>query len=236
MQQLPSNYRQTDWAHQDLRPKLTLRRLQEEPIDAVNRIAGDIGPRRATSLAEAQAAAYLDGRLRRAGMRVSPDTFSSPASVGWDGVLLGVFALISTALYYWLPLPSLLLALWNLALVCWRLTRPRQPLLAPRRDSQNIIGTRAVNRNPRWRVVMLAPLDSPLIKGRFLRWLTDEWRPLIGRVVACGLLAVFGAIGMLDAGMMAGWWYAQFVPLAYLLVLGVADVLLMRAAASPGAT
>src|SRR5438552_9120006 len=98
----------------DIRPGQYLRRLREDPLDAVNRIAGEIGPRRATSLAEAQAAAYLDGRFRRAGLRVSVDPFRAASSVGGDGALLAVLALISVALYYWFPVPSLFLALWSL--------------------------------------------------------------------------------------------------------------------------
>src|SRR6266536_3319559 len=73
-------------------PGSLLRRLREAPQDAVNRIAGEIGARRATSLGEAQAAAYLDGRLRRAGLRVSADAFRAPAGVGWDGLALALLA------------------------------------------------------------------------------------------------------------------------------------------------
>ena len=73
-----------------LQPGSLLRRLREEPRDAINRIAGEIGARRATSLGEAQAAAYLDGRLRRAGLRVSAEGFRAPAGIGWDGVALAL--------------------------------------------------------------------------------------------------------------------------------------------------
>ena len=59
----------------DDQPRSLLRRLREDPTDAVNRIAVEIGARRPTSLGEAQAAAYLDGRMRRAGLRVSADAF-----------------------------------------------------------------------------------------------------------------------------------------------------------------
>src|SRR5689334_17960087 len=78
----------------DIRPGQHLRRLREHPLDAVNRITGEIGPRRATSLAEAQAAAYLDGRLRRAGLRVSIDPFRAPGGAGADGALLALLAMI----------------------------------------------------------------------------------------------------------------------------------------------
>src|SRR5437899_8558299 len=84
----------------DIRPGQYLRRLREDPLDAVSRIAGEIGPRGATSLGEARAAAYLDGRLRRAGLRVSADSFRAPRSAGADGPLLALPALLSVVLYY----------------------------------------------------------------------------------------------------------------------------------------
>src|SRR5205814_10681304 len=87
-------------------PRSLLRRLREDPTDAVNRIAAEIGARRPTSLGEAQAAAYLDGRMRRAGLRVSADAFRAAAGPGWDGTLLALLASIGCVLYYWLPLPS----------------------------------------------------------------------------------------------------------------------------------
>src|SRR5215212_8612405 len=105
-------------------PGSLLRRLRESPQDAVNRIAGDIGARRATSLGEAQAAAYLDGRLRRAGLRVSADAFRAPAGVGWDGLVLALLALVGVTLYYWVPLPSLALSVWNCAIALVAFLRP----------------------------------------------------------------------------------------------------------------
>src|SRR5690349_16998561 len=78
----------------DEQPRSLLRRLREDPLDAVNRIAAEIGARRPTSLGEAQAAAYLDGRLRRAGLRVSADAFRAAAGPGWDGALLALLATV----------------------------------------------------------------------------------------------------------------------------------------------
>jgi hypothetical protein len=219
-------------AEVDIRPGQHLRRLREDPLDAVNRIAGEIGPRRATSLAEAQAAAYLDGRLRRAGFRVSADPFRAPGSVGVDGLVLATLALASATLYYWLPLPSLSLALWSLAIAAVGLGQDGVPLLARRRPSQNVIATRATAQ-PRWRVVLLAPLDSPLLMGRLARLLGDDVWPVLGRLVACVLLTLFALAGLLD--VRRGWWYAQFVPAAYLTLVAIVDVWLLRAPATPGA-
>ncbi len=223
-------------ADMDARPGHTPRRLREHPLDAVNMIVGEIGPRRATSLPEARAAAYLDGRMRLAGLRVSADPFRAPVSIGAEGLLLALLALPGVALYYWLPLPSLFLFAWSLVIAVVAFGRPL-PLLARRRPSQNVIATRATTEAPRWRVVLLAPLDSPLAAGRLAQRFSSDRRPVIGRVVACGLLVLFALIGALNISLelsRAGW-YGQVLPAAYLLLLAILDVQSLRAAATPGA-
>lgn len=216
-------------------PASLLRRLREDPQDLVGHLAGTIGPRRATSLGEAQAAAYFDGRLRRAGLRVSVDTFEAPAGIGWDGVLIGLLGLASVLLYYWLPLPSLFLAGWNLGMAALAWWRPAAPLLQRRRTSQNVIATRAVNRQPRWRVVLLAPLDSPPVGDRW-RALLAARHQLAGRALASAALVVL-ALGALfgPLELRRALWYLQFAPAAYLLLLGAAAIWQARAPASPGA-
>jgi hypothetical protein len=222
----------------NIRPGHHLRRLREDPLDAVGRIAGEIGPRRPTALGEAQAAAYLDGRLRRAGLRVSADAFRAPRSGGADGPLLAVPALISVALYYRLPLPSLSLAIWGLVVAVALFIRPDIALLVRRRHSQNVIATRAADSPPRRRVVLRAPLDSPPVMGRWVRLLADDSRPQLGRVAAYGLLTLFALLA-LPAGipfeMRRALWLVQFAPTIYLLVLAGVELWLLRAPATPGA-
>ncbi|HWQ15932.1 MAG TPA: hypothetical protein VNL77_24245, partial [Roseiflexaceae bacterium] len=123
-------------------PGADIRRLREAPYEAMLRIAGEIGPRPATSLGEAKAAAYLDGRLRRAGMLVSADPFRTVPPAGWDGLVLALAALAAAILSFWLPLPALLLDVWNAGMAAL-LARRRVPLLGRRRVSQNVVATRA---------------------------------------------------------------------------------------------
>ena len=213
-----------------------LRRLREDPHDAIVRIAGEIGVRRATSLGEAQAAAYIDGRMRRAGMRVSVDAFRAPVGLAWDGLLIGLAALVGVVLYRWLPLPSLFLALWNVGLAAVMLWRPAAPLLRRRRPSQNVIATRALNSSPRWRVVLLAALDAPPASGRLTRLLATGQRPLFARLLASGLIALlgFGALfGPIELRRLL--WYVQFLPTGYLLLLCAFELRLAFAPATPGA-
>src|SRR5829696_1431829 len=125
--QHPMRHPQSIGGDDDDQPRSLLRRLREDPADAVNRIAVEIGGRQPTSLGEAQAAAYLDGRMRRAGLRVSADAFRAATGAGWEGTLLALLASISCMLYYWLPLPSLALAVWNMAIAMVALLRPGAP-------------------------------------------------------------------------------------------------------------
>jgi hypothetical protein len=223
-------------ADADEQPRSLLRRLREDPMDAVNRIAAEIGARRPTSLGEAQAAAYLDGRLRRAGLRVSADAFRAAAGPGWDGVLLALLATVGVVLYYWLPLPSLALALWNLAIAGVALARSGLPLLARKRQSQNVIATRALDQAPRWRVVLLAPLDTPPTTSAWARWLIAGRRAQLGRIIVCGLivvLAVLALAGPLELRRV--FWYAQIAGAAYVLLLGGIELWSMLAPTTSGA-
>jgi hypothetical protein len=228
--------KQTPAADTGAEPGSLLRRLREDPQEAINRIAGDIGGRRATSLGEAQAAAYLDGRMRRAGLRVSADAFRAPTGAGWDGVAVALLAVAGVVLFYWRPLPALALMLAALAFAFVGLLRPGAPLLARRRPSQNVVSTRALESAPRWRVVLLAPLDSPPAGGRLARALLAGPRPAIGRVAAGALILPLAALALSEIPLEVRrvLWYAQLLPAAYLVLMAVLDVWMMRAPATLG--
>jgi hypothetical protein len=232
------SYRPSDPDHSEpaLQPGSLLRRLRESPQDAIERIAGTIGARRSTSLGEAQAAAYLDGRMRRAGLRVSADALDAPAGIAWDGIVLALLAVISAILYYWLPLPSLALLLWNLAIAAVAFMRPSNPLLARRRPTQNVIATRALEASPRWRVVLLAPLDTPAAIGARARRLIAGTRPLLGRLIATVAMLLLGLaalIGPVEVRRL--FWYGQFIPVIYLCALAGCELWAARAPTSAGA-
>lgn len=122
-----------------------------------------------TSPAEAAAAAFVNGRLRRAGMGVSTYELRAVRRPGGAYVIVGALGLLATLLAVPAPLPSLLLALLLLGTLLYDAIGAPIPPVGPRRASQNIVGTRAVAeaaglapRPPRWRVVLLAPLDTPV--------------------------------------------------------------------------
>jgi hypothetical protein len=234
--QRPPRHPESIGGDADDQPRSLLRRLREDPADAVNRIAGEIGARWPTSLGEARAAAYLDGRMRRAGLRVSADAFRATAGPGWDGALLALLASIGCVLYYWLPLPSLALAVWNLAIAGVALLRPGAPLLARKRQSQNVIATRAIDNPPHWRVVLLAALDSPPATSALARRLTAGRRAELGRVIVCGLIVILALMALGGPlGLRQLLWYLQIAGALFLVILAGLEILSMFAPSTPGA-
>ncbi|MEM8530836.1 MAG: hypothetical protein AAGF95_08335 [Chloroflexota bacterium] len=210
-----------------------LRRLRTDPADTIWHLVDEVGARFATSLEEAQAAAYLDSRFRRSGLLVSVDTFTShTSSVGWDGVALGMIVLVAVIAFYWWPTISLGMILLGFALATRRLFRLSRPLLVQRRISQNVIGTRALSQSPIWRVVLLAPIDSPFVISRPLRLLV-QGHCAVGYVVAYTAVISLMIAFFMDAQTI--WWYAQFPFTTYILVVSIINGYTLFAPTSPGA-
>jgi hypothetical protein len=149
-------------------------------------------------------------------MNVSADPFLAPTSLSLTYLLLSLLGVLAALLAGGAPFPSLLLALWLLgvALIDARVV----PLLLPLsyRNSQNIVGNQACELPPRWRVVLLSPLDAPGEAG----WLSQyaRWRQSVGagRVLAFGLLALLSLLRLVRPSDL--WWYGQIVPVVYLLI------------------
>jgi len=206
------------------------RSAYDEVVEVSRYLLTAIGRRQATSLAEAQAAAYVDGRLRRAGMRVNADTFQAPINMGLLYPLLALLALGTGLLAHWLPLPASLFALWLLLVALSDGLIPLPPLLTIRRDCQNIIGTRASEQRPRWRVVLLAPLDSAPDRTIRNSWIAGQRMAVLGRSIALGLLALLASLHAIRPH--ENWSYAQALPLSYLLVTHL--LLPVRIGTAPG--
>jgi hypothetical protein len=87
-------------------------------------------------------------------------------------------------------------------------------------------------------VVLLAPLDSPPAMEKLVRLLADDVRAPVGRIAAFGLLVLFAILAMSTSEPLEirrAWWYAQFVPTGYLLLLALLEVRMFRLPATPGA-
>lgn len=195
---------------------MRVRSPRNDSLDVVRHLVTVIGPRRATSLAEAQAAAYIDGRLRRAGMRVSADTFSAPTCLGLTYALLFLLGLSTAVLTFWMPFLAVPLALCGLGLAVGDALVGPIPLFAPHRDSQNIVGTQASEKQPRWRVVILAPLDSLPSSSGIHRFTGPRRLAVLSRMTVFLLLALLALLQQVEPGGM--WKYGQLVLVACLLV------------------
>ncbi len=188
---------------------------RDAPLDIVQHLTTTVGPRLATSLAEAQAAAYVGGYMRRTGMRVSVDTFRAASSLGPGYRLLAALGFVAASLAGWQPWLALLLAVWGLLMVLSDGLVTPLPTLAPRRDSQNVVGTRASEKRPLLRVVLLAPLDTP--NGSSARCFGGRQRiAVIGRVIAFSVLVGFNVALLWRQQNI--WWYLQALPALYLLL------------------
>jgi hypothetical protein len=97
------------------------------------------------------------------------------------------------------------------------------PTFAPRHDSQNIVATRpcasaegsAATQQPRWRFVLLAPLDSPITDyGQRQTFLLTSWP--IGRILAFALLVLILVLLVFDARTL--WYIMLAIPPIYLFI------------------
>lgn len=211
-------------------------RLLETPFDIAAQIVETIGPRPPGSIGEAKMAAFLDARLRQAGLRLSAESYRAFRFPGYDGIIIGTLAVIGVIGFYWMPLLAILIfaASFGAAFLTWRYDTP---LLAQRILSQNVIATRAASGVMRWRLVVLAPLSSPPAVGRRLAAISAGLTGLVGRTVAAGLLLALGvaATTPLPLNVRIWLWYAQAAPAIVLLAQGIAALIVQRAPATPGA-
>jgi hypothetical protein len=205
----------------------------------VSHLVTQIGKRPATSRQEATAAAYINGRLRGAGLKVNTDRITSASRRGVMLSILTLLGAIAALLSVWMPLISFFGALGVLGMLLFDALIAPLPQIAPRHESQNIIGTRAIQgsggmlpRAPRWRVVLLAPLDSPYAE-QGLRGLAGLGRgAVIARMAALGLAAGIALwLWLVGDGR---WWYVQIAPASYLLLTALSGLISPRHPASDG--
>ncbi len=208
----------------------------ETPFAIAAQIVETIGPRPPGSMGEAKVAAFLDARLRQAGFRLSAESYHALRPPGYDGMVVGILAVLGVIGFYWMPLPAILIfaVSWGASFLSWLYDTP---LLAPRIASQNVVATRAAADVMRWRLVMLAPLSSPPAARRWLVASGTDQTGLIGRTVAATLLLALGiaANAPLPLDLRLWLWYAQAAPATVLFAQGVIALIVQHAPATPGA-
>lgn len=221
------------------------------PEEAVERspylleLAEAIGPRPATSDAEARAADYISGALSARGLAVETQEFDSPRTYSWAYVLYGVLTIASAVLARWVPWPALILAL-AVAVVMRRDLDSRGGLssLMPKGPSQNVIARHEPKqrRGERLRkVVVVAHYDSARASLAFSPGMVKNFSFTFGLMKACTWLVPLLIVPQLPFFKMQQrfglWpWYVLLVPAAYLLIplfINVHRELFMRP--TPGA-
>jgi hypothetical protein len=201
---------------------------RDEALTIISHLA-EIGPRRAGSPQEATAAAFINGRLRRAGMGVTTHSLLvSPRRRRLYGAAAaaGLFAAL-TAIF--LPLPALALALAAIITLIIDAAIGPLSLIRPYQASQSIIGVQAIaggaglaSRSPRWRVVLLAPLDSPTEATKLSALAGPSRSAAIARMIT---LTLVGLAAMAEILSPRHGWALLVVPTAILLALQLAGSL-----------
>ncbi len=139
---------------------LPVLRRREDPIEAVHKIADEIGARPVTSIAEAQTAAYVASRLRRSGLQVWTDPFLTHASAGNDGLIIALLASVSIGIWNYNRLYALTIAVTTFVVAILLTNTFSRYFRRAASESQNVIATNASHGPATRRVVLLVPLDT----------------------------------------------------------------------------
>lgn len=133
-------------------------------MEHVNQLADTIGPRPATTDAEAQAAEYIETIFASRGLDVERQDFECPRTDAWAGIVHGVLLLAAAVLSIWWSLPALAIAVIAVVLIWLDLGMQFSVgRFFGRGPSQNIIARHVprARRNERLkRVVIVAHYDS----------------------------------------------------------------------------
>lgn len=167
----------------------------------VAELIAQLGPRPATSAAEAMAAAQINARLRQAGFSVATHSLPAAAHPGTRFAPAAIGLMVAIGLAAWQPVVGIALGFWLMALLLIDGIYAPLPPLRQRRISQNIIAVRPIEASdtqtppqPRWRLVLLAPLDTPPVWRGLARLIAPTYEGLLARLVLGSLpLAIAAA-------------------------------------------
>lgn len=207
-------------------------------IEHVQHLADTIGPRPATTDAEAQAAEYIEGVFRERGLEVERQEFECPRTYSWAYVAYHALTIGAAVLSRWFGWPAFALALVSAVMLWFDLdTRWGLSNLMPKGPSQNIIARHIpkVRRNERTRrVVVVAHYDtaksslafSPgMVKNFSATFALLKWTTFLTPVV------IFISALPWTKALKPWSWYATLVVAAYLvvpLIINVHRELLMK--------
>ncbi|HEX9093032.1 MAG TPA: M28 family peptidase [Coriobacteriia bacterium] len=201
----------------------------------VMELAERIGPRPATTDAEADAADYIQGVFEARGLEVERQEFDSPRTYSWAYALYHVLTLASAVASRWFPAPALVAA-GVTAIVFWLDLDTRFGLtsIMPKGPSQNLIARHVprVGRNERaHRIVVVAHYDSARASLAFAPGMVRGFATTFGLMKAC-TIAVPVLILLAETPWLRDlpgvWalvpWYVTLAASAYLLIPLVINV------------
>jgi hypothetical protein len=195
----------------------------------VEALAGEIGPRPATSEAESRAAAYLEAVFNARGLETEVQTFDTPRTYGWAYVIYHVLALGSAGLlglgdaWNWVALALSAITAFFFAMdldTRWGLSH-----LMPKGVSRNVIA-RHIPRSRRGdrlrKVVVVAHYDSARASLAFSPGLVKNFNVTFGllKIITFGIpvFALAIALPWTNDTVDKYLWYACLAFSAYLLV------------------
>lgn len=197
---------------------LPIHRHRENPMEAVSKIADEFGARPVTSFAEAQTAAYVGSRLRRAGMQVWTDPFRTSPPTGSGSFMVALVAISVVILWGINPAYAFASAVVACVLALLSASPRIRHLGIHDRESQNVIGIQPALKPPTRRVVLLVPLDSHQPPDPI-----SSFEARIGATVA--LLTIMGIelIAPLDIPVVVRF-LLLIMPVAYIVVASIAEL------------
>jgi len=198
-----------------------------EAIQYVRDLADRIGPRPATTDAEAEAADYIQDLFVARGLEVERQEFVCPRTYGWAYVLYHVLTLAAVGSVFWpfMRWPAFAVAALSAFLMWMDLdTRFGLTSLMPKGPSQNVIARRIpkARRNERaTKVVIVAHYDSARSSIAFSPGMVKNFGFTFGLMKWCTFLApVVLLANALPVARKADpyVWYAAIAVVAYLLI------------------
>jgi hypothetical protein len=189
-------------------------------------LAETIGPRPATTDAEAAAADYIQGVFEARGLEVERQEFDSPRTYAWAFVAYHVLTIGAAVLSRWFPWPAVVLAALSAVVMRMELdSRWGLSSIMPKGPSQNVIARYVprVRRNERThRVIVVAHYDSARSSLAFSPGMVRNFSTTFGLMKALTYaVPVLIAVSLLPwlKAYRATWsWYVILGASAYLLV------------------
>lgn len=191
----------------------------------LNQLAGEIGPRPATTDAEARAADYIQGVFEQRGLDVERQEFEAPRTYSWAYVIYHLLTIACAIGSRWAPWPAFAIAVVVAMVFFFDLdTRFGLTSLMPKGPSQNIIAKhlpRAWRGERTSRIVIVAHYDSAKSSLAFSPSMVKSFAFTFGLMKWCTYLvpvAILVEAVPWTAKFAPYTWYAAMAVSAYLLV------------------